>query len=151
MRHNHYNSEKIRQVSARKMFIMFFLLVQFFNTLAANQEDVHIHLDLGNNLNSKFDNEVRGKNRILTNQQTIRGSLKMAEFGQDFGNDVNNEVEFDNEVQGTNRILTTQPTTQGILKPAEFEQGNLIGTMSGMSKDWSINLPPTLASLPTSK
>ena len=37
------------------MFITFFLLVQFCNTFAANQEDVHVPLDLGKNINNKVD------------------------------------------------------------------------------------------------
>lgn len=46
-----------------KRTVICFLLAQFYNTLANNHEDIHLHINLGNNFKNeiKFENENRGR------------------------------------------------------------------------------------------
>ena len=47
---------------------MFFLLVQFYNTSATNENDIHLHLNFGN----KVENEMNSENEVISENE-VRG------------------------------------------------------------------------------
>merc|ERR1719369_1022419 len=56
--------------------VIFFLLVQFYNTWATNENDIHLHLNFGN----KVEKEMNSENELISENEVRGMSFKLSWF-----------------------------------------------------------------------